>query len=126
MQDIPGTAHGSWFLFGVEHTYPEDPHLALVYSNFHPSQAVLSAGTSIPNLDSDTYGFLPTDSGLLNREFQDISPDGRVYGFEVDGFDGIIILQMVDSNTLWIEALKGAISDSSSWRFTENKTVFVR
>jgi outer membrane protein assembly factor BamB len=126
MQDIPGTAQGSWFLSGVEDTYPEDPHLALVYSNIHPSLAVLSVGTSISNLDSGTYGFLPTNSGLLNREFQDITPDGRVVGFEVDGFNGIIILQMVDSNTIWIEALKGVTSNSSSWKFTENKTIFVR
>ena len=126
LQDLPGAAQGCWFFSGVRDTYPEDPHLALVHSNIYPSRAVLSVGTSIPNLDSATYKFLPEDSGLVNRDFKEITPDGQIYGFQVDQFDGVIILQMPDAETLWIEALKGANSHPVSWSFSENKTTFKR
>ena len=126
LQDIPGTAQGCWFLSGVDKTYPEDPHLALVHSNFHPSYAALSVGNSVRNLSSDEHEFLPKETGRLNRDFQDITPDGQIYGFQFNGFAGIIIMQMPDAETLWLEALTGATTDPTSWSFTGNKTVFVR
>jgi hypothetical protein len=126
LQDVPGTAQGCWFLSGINDTYPEDLHLALVRSNIHPSHAVLSVGNSMPNLNSRTYEFLPRDSGLLNRDFQDIVTDGQIYGYHVDHFDGIIILRMLDAETLWLEALTGATIDPASWSFSENMAVFVR
>jgi len=126
LQDVPGTAQGCWFLSGIKETYPEDPHLALVHSNTRPSHAVLSVGNSIPNLESNTYEFLPMPSGLLNRDFKDIVPDGEIYGFQVDQFSGLIIIHMPDSETLWVEALKGATADPESWAFIGNKTIFER
>ncbi len=131
LQDAPGTAQGNWFLSGVRNKNPESPHIALVQSNIHPGRAVLSVGTSVQDLSSGKYEFLPVEQGLLNRDFKDISPDGRTYGFGVMrhdnvGFDGIVIVLMPDAETLWIEALTGAKTDPSSWAFTENKTIFVR
>jgi hypothetical protein len=126
LQDLPGTAQGCWFLSGVSDTYPEDPHLALVRSNIHPARAVLSVGNSIPNLDSAAYEFLPETSGLLNRDFRDITPDEQVYGFRVDQVAGFIIVQMPDAETLWIETLKGATVNRASWVFTDDKTAFER
>jgi len=126
LQDLPGTAQGCWFLGGVEETYPEDLHLALVYSNINPSRAVISAGNSIANLYSDAYEFLSEDSGVLNRDFKEIVPDGQIYGFQVGLFDGIIIMQMPNAETLWVEALVGASIEPTSWSFTGNKTIFVR
>ena len=126
LQDIPGTAQGCWFFSGASDTYPEDPHLALVHSNIYPSRAVLSIGTSVPNLDSDTYEFLPRDSGLLNRDFKEITSDGQIHGFQVDQFDGVIILQMVDDETIWIEALEDATLNPARWAFSENKVMFKR
>lgn len=125
LQDIPGTTQGCWFLSGIEETYPEDPHLALVRSNYEPIKAVFSVGTSIPGLDSKRYEFYPSNSGLLNRDFKEVYPDGEIYGFEVKSFDGIIILQMPDSSTLWIEAINDP-SSKNNWVFTNNKTIFVR
>jgi len=126
LQDIPGTAQGVWFLSGTKETYPEDPHLALVRSNLRPGYAVFSVGNAIPNLASHTYEFLPENSGRLNRDFRDINPDGQIYGFRVEQFDGIIIVQMPDVETLWLEALVGATTDPASWYFAENKAVFER
>jgi hypothetical protein len=126
LQDIPGTAQGCWFLSGIKETYPEDLHLALVRSNIRPANAALSVGNSVPHLESKVYEFLPEESGLLNRDFRDIAADGRIYSFQVDQFDGIIIIQMIDSETLWFEALPGATTVKASWSFSENKAVFVR
>jgi hypothetical protein len=126
LQDLPGTAQGCWFLSGVSDTYPEDPHLALVRSNIHPARGVLSVGNSIPNLDSGAYEFLPERSGLLNRDFRSITPDRRIYGYRVDPFAGIIIVQMPDAQTLWIEALRGATASRADWAFTAARTTFER
>jgi len=126
LQDIPGTAQGCWFLSGLGETYPEDPHLALVRSNIRPGNAVLSVGNSVLYLESQAYELLPQDSGQLNRDFKDVTPDGQTYGFKVDYFEGIITVHMPDAETLWIEALIEATADPESWVFTDNKTVFVR
>ena len=117
---------GSWFLSGTIGSSPEDPHLALVHSNIHPDRAVFSIGISVPGIDSGAYEFLPRGQGLLNRDFPDNTADGRVYGFQVAWFEGIIIVMMHDAETLWIEALKGAGTGPTSWAFSQNKTVFVR
>ena len=131
LQDVPGTAQGNWFLSGIRKKNPEGPHLALVHSNIHPARAVLSVGTSVQGLRSGKYEFLPVGQGLLDRDFKDITPDGRTYGFRVVrhddiAFDGVVIVRMPDVETLWIEALTGATTDPSSWAFTENKTMFER
>jgi hypothetical protein len=126
MQDIPGKAKGCWFLAGIEQTYPEDPHLALVRSNIRPTYAVFSVGTSVPGLPSQAYEFLPVDSGVFNRDFKDIIPDDKIYGFQVAGYDGIIILSMPDADTIFIEVLDGAILDPAAWSFTDNKVTFKR
>ena len=126
LQDIPGTAQGCWFLEGVSETYPEDPHLALVHDNINPGFAVLSNGNSIRNLQAKAYEFLPQLSGPLNRDFKDIIPDGNIYGFRVEGFEGIIIVYMPDTETLWMEALPGAGINSSHWLFSTDKTIFKR
>jgi hypothetical protein len=63
---------------------------------------------------------------MLNRNFRDITPDGKIYGFKPRNFDGVIILQMPDSTTLWIEVIKGDTTNPTSWIFTENKTIFDR
>ena len=100
-------------------------------SNIHPNRAVLSAGTSIPSIDSGVCEFFPQNQGLLNRDFSDIAANGQIYGFQITdqygkGFGGIIIITMPDSETLWIEGLRDAQTDPTGWNFTESKAVFVR
>jgi hypothetical protein len=126
MQDIPGTAQGCWFLDGTVNTYPEDPHLALVRHNIYPSKAALSIGKSLPGFRSGVFTFSPLSSGFLNRDFKDITPDGHIYGFRVNDFNGIIIVMMPDKNTLNIEALVGTSDNPDNWKFTVNKVIFVR
>ncbi|MFC1945810.1 hypothetical protein ACFLW1_01270 [Chloroflexota bacterium] len=126
LQDIPGTAQGCWFLSGVKETNPETPHLALVHQNRRPRFRVLSVGSSIENLPPVVYEFLPKETGVVNREFSDITADHIIYGYDIERFDGIVLVHMPDSETLWIEALEYANTNPTSWIFTENKTIFKR
>jgi hypothetical protein len=125
-QDLPGTAQGCWFREGITETYPEDPHLALVRDNKRPGYGVISTGNSIPGLPSAAYRFLPSDSGVLNRDFRNITADGIIYGFRPDRFSGVIIIQMPDTETLWIEALNSASTDPRGWSFSTGKSIFRR
>jgi hypothetical protein len=125
-QDVPGTAQGCWFASGVDTTYPEDPHLALVAPAVHPSQLAFSVGTSVPNLPSRPYTFAPASSSTLNRPFADVRPDGQIRAYRVDGFSGLILVHMPDANTLWIEAQPGATPTSTPWTFSGAKAVFRR
>jgi hypothetical protein len=124
--DVPGTAQGLWFPAGTEGVGHEDANLALVYSNLDPSIAVFSVGTSVPGLPSGVYGFTPATDGQLNSPFADITPDGQVYGYRVDGYDGTIIVAMPDEMTLRIEALPSAAADPAAWAFTDSAVTFER
>lgn len=126
MQDVAGTAQGCWFLEGTTSTYPEDPHLALVTSNFDPTRAVMSVGTSVTAFGPGAYGFTPLGSGLLNRPFAALSADGQTYGYQFPSPPGIVAVRMPDANTLWVERLPGATTNPATWTFTGGQTVFER
>jgi hypothetical protein len=127
LQDVPGAAHGCWFLDGVTEPYPEDNHLALVWHNTQPALAAISVGTMIPTLTSGVYTFTPENTGALNRDFSDVTADGAVYGYTTAGLPGgVIIVSLPTSNTLWIEHLPSATTNPASWVFTAAKTLFNR
>jgi hypothetical protein len=118
LQDEPGTAQGCWFTEGTTNTYPEDPHLALVRSNIDLDTRVFSVGTSVQGLDSGKYEFIPHELGLINCDFSDLTPDGVIYGYRVQGNQGTIIVQMMGNSTLWVEALSEFV-EPENWIFTE-------
>ncbi len=126
LQDVPGTAQGSWFLEGVTDTYPEDNHLALVWQSTRSAVAAISAGAMIPTLASGVYEFTPQSSGTLNREFSQVTPDGAVYGYTSTVLPGVVIVSMPDSTSLWIEHLPSATTDPGTWTFTAARTSFIR
>lgn len=127
LQDIPGTAQGCWFLKGVANTYPEDNHLALARDHRHPSVAAISAGTQIATLPTGLYEFTPQNSGRINRTFDQISADGNIYGYIPNELtQGVVIISMPDSKSLWIEYLSSATNDPADWSFTAAHTEFVR
>jgi len=127
LQDVPGTAHGCWFLDGITDPYPEDNHLALVWSNTQPSLAAISAGTMIPTLTSGVYNITPENTGVLNRDFSAVTADGTVYGYTPPGLPGgVIVIALPTTNSLWIEYLPSATTNPASWVFTAAKTLFYR
>ncbi len=122
LQDILATAQGCWFHEEATSTYPEDPHIALVRSNIDINKQIVSVGVSVNGLESGEYEFTPNGEGYVNREFSDVSPDENIYGYELEGYNGLVILKMVDELTIWVEA----IGRTGDWEFTEHKTVFIR
>ena len=109
-QDISETAQGLWFLPNTA-TYPEDPHLALAHDNVTPSTAVFSVGTSLTGVSSGVYTFTPVDSGVINRDFGDVTADGNRYCYET-AEGTVFMLQLASATTLHIQKLSEANCNS--------------
>jgi hypothetical protein len=77
-QNLDNTAQGVW-LNPNQPKYPESSHIALVHDNIDPTIPSLSIGLSVPGLNSNVYHFTPQSSGVINRDFSDISPGSTVY-----------------------------------------------
>jgi hypothetical protein len=125
-QDEPGTAQGVWLVAGATSTYPEDPHLTLAHDNVDPSTGVFSVGVSMAGsgLSSGLYYFDPTSSGVVNRDFKDVTADGAVYCYETrDRFGSeplpfIILVQLTSPTTLRSERQDTASCGSGPWQFS--------
>ena len=103
-EDIPDTAQGNWFVKGtmIEETLDEDPQLALVHYNINPLEEVFSIGTSLESfgIPANAYKFTPESSGLINRDFKDITSDGNIYCYETTNQS--LLIELTSSNTLKI------------------------
>jgi hypothetical protein len=134
--DVAGTAQGVWVAPGRE-LYPEDPHLALIRSNFKPEKHVISMGTSVPGIPSLAYEFYPMESGHHNRRFDQVTADGSIYSYS--GFsniweepitdftfpsENVILIQLIDAQTLRVE--QQTTSDGPPWAFKNNFRDFLR
>lgn len=132
VQDLPGTAQGNWFPEGTSsHFGTENEFLALVHDNYNPDQPVFSIGTSVGTIEYGEYIFTTKDSALINRDFSDLTPT-KVYCYESlepsgsgNSFDGTILVQMPDEETLLIEGQNKKSCDSS-WKFSGKETRFER
>ncbi|MBI4369876.1 MAG: hypothetical protein HY547_06580 [Elusimicrobia bacterium] len=125
MQDVVNTAQGNWFY--SEGGSGEDPHLALVHDNVLPSTAVFSVGNSMSSLASGMYQLNPSGSGLVNRDFNEVTADGNIYCYQaVNLLNSIILIQLTDNTTLKIESQSAAACGSGPWAFTSAATTFLR
>lgn len=126
-QDVPGTAQGLWVLKGTDNVSGDDPHMALVHSNFDPSQGVFSIGTSLEDIGiiSGTYNFDPEETGYTNLDFDLVKPGNQVYCYEIGGsFHGqdnsfSILIQLVSKNTLRIGPYDSPACGSTTWELEE-------
>ena len=136
-QDKPGTAQGVWFVEGTKKTYPEDQHLALVHDNYDPTRGVFSVGQAMQKsgLSSNTYYFDPEEGGLVNRDFSDIKPDGKVYCFEIkersfspqsEVLKTVIILELTSDTAMHMEKKSGSSCGTGPWSFSSQATEFER
>lgn len=130
-QDIAGSATGAWFVKGTTQTYPEDPHLALVHDNFSPSVAVFSVGASMAKLGlpSGKYTYSPVHSGVVNREFDELTGDGGVYCFETRtgfGTGPVIILKLESRSTVRLERIESTVCGTGPWSFAGAAMEFER
>jgi len=88
-QDVPGTAQGLWF---IKNTDPktweyEQDHLALVHDNYNPALGAISIGLSLERLGipSEEYEFEPQHTGQVNKDFNEVTPDGQIYCYGQHG-----------------------------------------
>ncbi|MDO8649714.1 MAG: hypothetical protein Q7K33_00120 [Candidatus Berkelbacteria bacterium] len=134
LQDIPGTAKGNWFVLGVDtaRSSHEPPHLALVQGHIQQDLQVFSSGDSTQKsgLGSGVYYFTPLDSGLVNRDFSQVKPDGNVYCYNTknnykEDEPTTIIIQLTNSETLRIEREEASSCNNGPWTF-DKETEFDR
>lgn len=109
--DVVGTAKGAWFFQLSGPKQNDDPHLALANDAVDPSIQIISMGVSAMTVGvpPGRYTFTPTEAGLVNREFGQVTPDQKVYCYDTNVAQGqnfartkkvIILLQMPDASTI--------------------------
>jgi hypothetical protein len=127
--NAPGTAQGIWFKKGAP-LFPEDQHIALVYHNADPDVPIISVGTSQTGLPSGEYSFTSADTGLANRHFIDVVPNGQVYTYLIHYpcpawfFEYVLLVQMISETEIKIE--KQVVTAGPPWEFTDNAVEYER
>ncbi|MGQ0826128.1 MAG: hypothetical protein ACT4OX_14045 [Actinomycetota bacterium] len=115
--DVAGTAQGSWFpLDGSMRTVQnERQFIAFVHDFVEPAQPVFSFGGGVAGIAGGLAQFVPRATGTVNRDFDAVGPDGRVYcwenfltgvtpsGINTTRVDGVVLVVMPDASTLRIE-----------------------
>ncbi len=133
MQDVAGTAQGAWFKPGKTAGDEENTQITLSHHNVLTQKGVFSVGTkAVQTIEAGVYPFDPKTTGLVNRDFKDIGPDGKIYCFEPTGLTGNysypfrIILQMNSTTKLTIEGQKIQGCLEKPWRLDSAATSFER
>lgn len=109
MQDVPGSLQGNWFYNRGRADLEWDNHLAFVHGNGDPSTAVISVANVF--MDPSKWVFSPSGSGLANRDFKDVKPDGSIYCYDRGG-SGRILVKMDSAAKIRIEHQQGSCSGS--------------
>lgn len=127
-QDLVGTAQGNWFIGDKSYRNTQDfsPFMGLLHDYIDPTQPEFAMGTSVKGLAKGVYSFKVASSGLNNRDFSVVKPDGQVYCYDawlsgqsnghlpLNGLNGTILLRMPSDNTLLVEYQSGSCSTAHS------------
>jgi len=126
-QDVPGAAQGIWVNADDPDNRSEDGHIALVHDNYDPSVPVFSVGTSVPGVASGRYRFTPAAEGLVNRDFDQVTPDGNTYCYDcyswwgsADNIEQTILVHMPNEGTLTVGAGPTGGCGSGPWSMDAN------
>ncbi|MBI4369064.1 MAG: hypothetical protein HY547_02425 [Elusimicrobia bacterium] len=133
-QDVANTAQGNWFALGGAPSSVGG--VALVHDNVIPSTGAFSL-TTVTGLSSNkVYWFAPAGSGLVNRDFNQVTNDGNVYCYDFllnppnqgGGLvaNTIILLRMTSASALTLEGQSAAACGAGPWAFTVNASRFER
>ena len=129
LQDVPKTLQGNWFFGDSTQIQPWDWHLSFVHLNDNPNYKVISVGGVFR--DSGFWKFLPTHSGTVNRDFDEVTADGKIYCYDnlksrISGqndLSGKIIVELTSDIDLKIEYQSGSCSESYGF---EAPTLYAR
>lgn len=133
-QDIKGTVQGVWFAESTKETYPEDRHLSLVHDDIDPSKSVFSVGTSMgkSGLKAGLYFFDEKKTGVINRDFSEVDRAREIFCYQGlkgkwgDKIAKVVMVELVDDNTLRMETRSGLSCVGIDWAFSDRMTVFER
>ncbi len=129
MQDLAGTAQGSWASAGYKSPSDISNQLALVHDNFDPTFAVLATGGGPVGIHY--LRFKPKSDGLVDRDFLSVIykvGDNPIYCYNLPpGNDqgGRVILQMTSATALKAELQQGQCS-ASGYSFSSMAVVYER
>ena len=99
MQDVKITAKGNWLNPAYKSSFTsEDPHVGLFDYNYDPTYEVFSLGLIVALLRYLFLILFPHQT-VVNRSFEDITPDGLVYCFNNTASDHLPILISNSVNT---------------------------
>jgi len=123
MQDIPGTSQGNWYTgeTGAHANWSQE--LALVHDNVDPDLAAISIGGTVTG--AGVWLFRPESSGLINRDFPDVSADGRTYCYQgamtdqggqiPTPFPGRLLISLTSDTEMLVEQQDGACADGAAF-----------
>jgi hypothetical protein len=134
LNDVVNTAAGVWFKPGQPDN-PEDPHLSLVHDNVRTTWEDISIGVSGPG--PTTYElFQPANSGLFDRDFTQVTDDGKIYCYDTfrdiisgnpqAGLNFIYLIQLTSSTTLRIDRQTAASCGAGPWAFSGSAVTYQR
>jgi len=121
MQDVPGTAQGNWFTGDANFMNTTDfgPFLGLLHDFVDPDVPIVSMGTSVRGMSMGIYTFVPRPTGVVNRDFRDVRPDGQTYcyeqfqggrtrsGLNLATASGVLVMTMPTPTSLRVELQAG-------------------
>ncbi|MEM3452419.1 MAG: hypothetical protein QW835_02170 [Candidatus Hadarchaeum sp.] len=131
--DVPGKLIGNWFYENIppevlNTSEFEEYAIAFVYSNYDPSQVMISIG-------SEMVGLPPAAYKAEGPPPESVAPSSgkvayKLYSFQCGwpfnygGRVGILIVEMLDENTLRVEAFSDVVSETRE--FTSNAKIYLR
>ena len=120
--DIKGSAQGYWFEKGPGDKWGEEKNIFLGPNNLNPAVRAFSIRTAVPGVQAGLHVFSPAASGLVNRDFAEVSNDGNIYCYdaavEYQERDGKAILIQLNNETLRIGPHSGNCGEGP-WGFEE-------
>src|SRR2546429_911441 len=121
-QDKSGTAQGAWFATQDTQQSMSDwnSHFSLIHHDIDPTLGLIGVGGKISS--PMVLLFIPTHSGIVNREPSEITPSSTVYCYFSNSTKygtsspatGSTVLQLVDDKTMKIEHQDRSCSSSST------------
>ena len=122
--DVAGTAQGIWVLESQQDfSYIEQYGLTLGIDHQNPLEYVIGIVQVGSDNDSSTIHFTLQSSGLIDRDFADVTADGQIYCY--NNWVGRVLIQLDSDGTLLFETQNQTCS-SPGYSFTSSQLWFVR
>lgn len=106
VQDIQGKLKGNWFYEQTKDAISQwEYHLAFANDNKKPELQVISMGGVFS--EAGKLEFAPKTSGTVNRRFEDVGADGKIYCYEGSTISGKVLVRVENADAIKIERQTG-------------------